>query len=164
MATLKSGNVTKYDAGGSGDNYIADGFIKTVEKVWIDTYTIGTTTIASSDSIAIGFVPKGKKLTGIVIYTPSLMGAASNCTLFLDTGATMLMTAANTYLGTAQADGVAGGTDTADVNKAQVWRAKGDTIGKEMPKDVYIYAKLMVSGGVATAITGGTIRSIIRYT
>ena len=31
--TFKAANKTKYDAGGSGDNVIADGFIKTVEKV-----------------------------------------------------------------------------------------------------------------------------------
>lgn len=164
MATLKAANVTKYDNGGSGDNYIADGFIKSVEKIWMDSYTIGTSTIASSDSILIGKVPKGKKLTSIVIYTPSLMAAASNCTVFLDTGATMLMTAANTYLGTAQADGVAAGTDTADVNKVQLWRLKGDKLGSEMPADVDIYMKLLVSGGVATVVTAGTIRSIIKYT
>lgn len=164
MSTLYAGNVLKYNNGGSGDNYIADGFIKTVEKVWIDTYTVGTTTIASSDSILIGKVPSGKKLTAIAVYTPSLMAAASNCTLFLDTGATMIMTAANTYLGTAQADGVASGTDTADINKAQTWRLKGDKMGLEMPKDVDIYMKLVVSGGVATAVTAGTIRTMIKYT
>jgi hypothetical protein len=164
MATLKCSNVSKYDNGGSGDNYIADGFIKTVQKVWMDSYTIGTTTIASNDSICIGKVPSGKKLTGITIYTPVLMAAASNTTLFLDTGATMIMTAANTYLGTAQADGVAWGTDTADTAVAKTWRLKGDKIGQDMPKDVDIYMKLVVSGGVATAITGGTIRTIITYT
>lgn len=164
MATLKAANVTKYDNGGSGDNYIADGYIKSVEKIWMDTYTIGTSTIASSDSILIGKVPKGKKLVSISIYTPSLMAAASNCTLFLDTGATMLMTAASTYLGTAQADGVAAGTDVADVNKVQMWRLKGDKIATELPIDADIYMKLVVSGGVATAVTAGTIRTIIRYT
>lgn len=164
MATLKGTNVTKYDNGGSGDNYIADGFIKSVEKIWMDSYTIGTSTIASNDSIFIGKVPKGKKLVSIAIYTPQLMAAASTCTVFLDTGATMIMTAANTYLGTAQADGVAAGTDTADVNKAQLWRLKGSNLGVEMPKDVDIYMKLLVSGGVATATTAGTIRTIIKYT
>ena len=33
----EAANVAKYNAGGSGDNIIADGYIKTVEKVWIDS-------------------------------------------------------------------------------------------------------------------------------
>ena len=40
----KSANLTKYDNGGTGDNIIPDGYIKTVEKVWIDTYTYSATT------------------------------------------------------------------------------------------------------------------------
>lgn len=164
MATLKSTNVTKYDAGGSGDNYISDGYIKSVEKIWTDTYTIGTTAIGSDDSICIGWLPKGKKLTDVVVYLPVLMGAASNTTVFLDSGATMLMTAANTYLGTMQADGVAGGTDTVNTAIAQRLRLKGDKFATEVAKDMYIYMKIMVSGGVDTDITGGTIRTVIKYT
>ena len=164
MATLKAANVTKYDNGGSGDNYIADGYIKSVEKVWTDTYTIGTTTIASNDSIAIGWIPKGKKLTDVIVYLPILMSATSNTTIFLDSGATMIMTAANTYLGTMQADGVAGGTDTVNTAIAQRLRLKGDQFAKEVSKDMNIYMKILVSGGVATDITGGTIRTVIKYT
>jgi hypothetical protein len=164
MATLKGTNVTKYDAGGSGDNYIADGYIKSVEKVWIDDYAIGTSLIGSDDSILIGKVPKNKKLTDVVVYLPILMGATSNTTVFLDSGATMLMTAANTYLGTMQADGVAGGTDTVNTAIAQRLRLKGDQQAKVMAKDTDIYMKIMVSGGVDTDITGGTIRTIIKYT
>ena len=164
MATLKATNVTKYDNGGSGDNYIADGFIKTVEKIWLDSYAIGTSTIGSDDSILIGKVPKGKKLTDVVVYLPILMGAASNTTIFLDTGATMIMTAANTYLGTMQADGVAGGTDTVNTAIAQRLRLKGDKFSTEMPIDADIYMKIVVSGGVDTNITGGTIRTIVKYT
>jgi hypothetical protein len=164
MATLKAANVTKYDAGGSGDNYIADGYIKSVEKVWLDSYAVGTTSIASNDSIAIGMVPKGKKLTDVQVYLPILMSAASNTTIFLDTGATMIMTVGNTYLGTMQADGVAGGTDTVNTGVAQRLRLKGDNLGKEMPIDATIYMKILVSGGVGTNITAGTIRTIIKYT
>ncbi len=164
MATLKSTNVTKYDNGGSGDNYIADGYIKSVEKIWTDTYAIGTSVIGSDDSICIGWIPKGKKITDVVVYLPVLMGATSNTTIFLDSGATILMTAANTYLGTLQADGVAGGTDTVNTAIAQRLRLKGDKFATEAAKDMYIYMKIMVSGGVDTDITGGTIRTMIKYT
>ena len=164
MATLKSTNVTKYDAGGSGDNIISNGLIKSGEKIWTDTYAVGITTIASNDSIAIGYLKKGSKLTDVVVYLPILMGAASNTTIFLDSGATMLMTAANTYLGTMQADGVAGGTDTVNTAIAQRLRLKGDKFATEIAKDMYIYLKIVVSGGVATDATGGTIRTIIKYT
>jgi len=62
--TVKAGNVTKYDAGGSGDNVIADGYIKTVEKVWIDSYTMAFT--GTNDTIHIAKLPANKKITGIV--------------------------------------------------------------------------------------------------
>lgn len=61
--------VTKYFAGGSGDNIIPDGYIKTVEKVWIDNYTIGFTNTLTA--IAIADLPENKKVTSInvEIYT-----------------------------------------------------------------------------------------------
>lgn len=61
--------VTKYQAGGSGDNIIPDGYIKTVEKVWIDTYTIAFTNTNTTIDIAV--LPENKKITSVVaeIYT-----------------------------------------------------------------------------------------------
>lgn len=59
----KSANVTKFDAGGSGDNIIADGYIKTVEKVWIDSYTMSQ--VLTSVTIDICSLPSNKKITGI---------------------------------------------------------------------------------------------------
>lgn len=61
--SVKASNVTKYDAGGSGDNIIADGYIKTVEKVWIDSYTIAFT--GTNDTIHIAKLPENKKITSI---------------------------------------------------------------------------------------------------
>lgn len=61
--SVKAANVTKYNAGGSGDNIIADGYIKTVEKVWIDSYTIGFT--GTNDTIHIAVLPENKKITSI---------------------------------------------------------------------------------------------------
>jgi len=61
-----SSNVAKYKAGGSGDNVIADGYIKTVEKVWVDSYTIAFTNTNSTIDIAV--LPENKKITGIQVY------------------------------------------------------------------------------------------------
>lgn len=56
-------NLAKYNAGGSGDNYVADGYIKTVEKIWMDVYTFAfVTTVAT---IGIAELPANKKITSI---------------------------------------------------------------------------------------------------
>ena len=61
----QAANVTKYNAGGSGDNYIADGYIKTVEKLWIDSYTIAFTNTNTTIDIAV--LEANKKITGMDI-------------------------------------------------------------------------------------------------
>ena len=73
--SVKSSNVTKYDAGGSGDNYIADGYIKTVEKIWIDSYTIGFT--GTNDTIIIARLPDNKKITSIVCMIDTTLSQTS---------------------------------------------------------------------------------------
>ena len=61
--------VTKYKAGGSGDNVIKDGYIKTVEKVWIDTYNPGAASVIATDTtINIAKVPSGKKITSVEVF------------------------------------------------------------------------------------------------
>lgn len=57
-------NVTKYNAGGSGDNVIADGQIKSVEKVWLDSYSFVSNNTTKT-TIDIGVIPAGRKLVGI---------------------------------------------------------------------------------------------------
>jgi hypothetical protein len=67
--STSAANVAKYLLGGSGDNIVADGYIKTVEKVWIDSYTIAFT--ATLATIIIAELPENKKITSIdvEIYT-----------------------------------------------------------------------------------------------
>ena len=73
-------NVTKYDAGGTGDNIIADGFIKSVEKIWMDTYVFAAA-IPSNATVDIAVLPANKKITSIRVLFPSLStGAASTGT------------------------------------------------------------------------------------
>lgn len=67
MATnaVKAANKTKYDAGGSGDNVIADHTIKTVEKVWLDNYTLTSNITLTNTTISIATLPPGALLTSI---------------------------------------------------------------------------------------------------
>lgn len=63
--STSAANLTKYYAGGTGDNIIADGYIKAVEKVWIDSYTFAFTNTLTS--VQIAEIPANKKITGIVV-------------------------------------------------------------------------------------------------
>ena len=75
MAELYASNVTKYDAGGSGDNVIADGYIKAVEKIWMDSYTIAFTN--TNNTIVIAKLPENKKITGIDVMLYSTASQTS---------------------------------------------------------------------------------------
>lgn len=72
MSTFYSDTVTKYDNGGSGDNYIEDGYIKSVEKVWISSITVGTTAISTADTVVIARIAPGRKITSVEAYYPAL--------------------------------------------------------------------------------------------
>ena len=162
MATLKSTQATKYDAGGSGDNCISDGYIKSVEKVWIDSYAF-TSALASNDSICIGIVPKGAHVTDIQVFVPVLNTEATTAQIFLNTGATMLYTAANVAFGAMVAiDGTAtyctGTAATLRLHKAY------QDVTLSTTAETKVYMSIFLSNGEATPTAAGTIRSIIRYT
>jgi hypothetical protein len=157
MATLKATNVTKYDAGGSGDNVVNDGFIKTVEKVWIDTYSVAAA-IATTSSLLIARIPKNKKITDIVVHMPVVAAAATSTTVYCCTGATTAVTGffgKLTLNGDTQKTAFDGGTAaTLRLN------ATDSNIATALAADTAIY--IMINP--ATTITGGTITSIVRYT
>jgi hypothetical protein len=71
----KSANVTKYDAGGSGDNYVADGYIKCVQKIWADSYTFDMT--GTNTTIDIATLPANKKIMGVVAVIESSISQTS---------------------------------------------------------------------------------------
>ena len=74
----KATMVTKYVAGGTGDNIIPDGYIKSVEKVWIDTYTYSSAaTIGQGMVIDIAIIPQGKKIAAIEVYGIGPLSATS---------------------------------------------------------------------------------------
>ena len=69
---FNAANVTKFDAGGSGDNVISDGYIKSVEKIRIDSFTLtGTST---HNTIDIAVIDSNKKITSIDV---TLLAGAS---------------------------------------------------------------------------------------
>lgn len=159
MATVKGVNITKYDAGGSGDNVISDGYIKSVEKVWIDSYTF-TAAVPTTTSIKIGHVPANKKVTDVVVHMPVISAAGTSTTVYLKTGAS---TAVTSYFGAlANENGVAAQTVAFDGGTVSTLRlnAVSSNVLSPTPTDIDLY--LLINP--ATTITGGTLKSIIRYT
>lgn len=155
MATVKAANVTKYEAGGSGDNYIADGYIKSVEKVWIDSY-VSASAIPSTTSILIGKVPKGKKLTDVIVYFPARIDAGTTQTISL--GSAVVHNGATTgTLGL-----LVNGIGSTAIQTASAGTARLNPTGalQEVTSDTDLY----IIFSSADTITAGTIRTIIKYT
>jgi len=160
MTTLKSANVTKYDNGGSGDNVISDGYIKSVEKVWIDTYTI-TAAMLSTSSLCLGYVPAGKKLIDVTVHLPAMnTEVATLGSVYLGTGATV----AAGVLGVMKANHTP--NDTYIMTSAQTLRlapSMQDASHMKSGADTGIYMTVWLMGEL-TAVTSGEIKSIIKYT
>lgn len=144
MASYKAANVTKYDAGGTGDNYIADGYIKSVEKIWMDSYAV-TSAITTADTITIAKIPANKKITSIDVYLP-VLGTTTNSTVSIGNS-----TSATAY----------GTKSTWDTTAEDLIHANNAGIQSVMSADTDI---LLAFTSVATTITGGTIKTIVRYT
>ena len=157
MSTLKAANVTKYDAGGSGDNIISDGYIKSVEKVWIDSYTMAAP-LTSATSICIGEVPAGAKITEVVVRLPALHPLDTLATVYLQTGATV--TAAG-YYGSLVADGTqaAGNYPTGTAFTLRLCNLQHKTLAAKQMLYITVHATTEEAD-----VSSGTVRSIIRYT
>jgi len=155
MATIKAVNVTKYDAGGSGDNIISDGYIKSVENIWLDSYVVAAA-MPTGTGLLIARIPKNKKITDIVVSLPVLGAAGTYSTVYCCTGAT---TTAGGLLGSLQPGGGAQRT-TVNVSTISTVRLGSTYIGTATPADVGIYIDIHP----ATTVTGGTIKTLVRYT
>ena len=151
----KSANLTKFDAGGTGDNITADGFIKTVEKVWIDTYTYSSSsTIGTGLIIEIAQIPENKKITGIDVYGLGALSATSTNAVSIGTkianGTThaTLFLAATTY-----------GTGPLK----QVNKCSADT---NIPYTLTggVNRLFLLFTAASPSVTGGTITTVVRYT
>lgn len=154
----KSAYVTKYDAGGTGDNLIPDGYIKSVEKVWIDTYTYSSSaTIGIGTVIECAIIPQGKKVTGIEVYGIGSLSATSSNAVSIGTkmmGLSGTPTNATLFL-------AATTFGTTSFNNFRYLVAT-DNIGTELTggtNRIYLYFTV-----ANPSVTGGTITTKVRYT
>jgi len=153
--TVKAENKTKFDAGGSGDNNIGDGYIKTVEKVWIDTYALTATTgpaLTVGTMLLVASVPANKKITGIDVYFPAALSGAA----VTGTGTTISI-----------------GTSVASVTSATVFLNAGECLTatqklsaiQGIPTVTSAVTDIMLTfNRLAVTVTAGTITTIVRYT
>jgi len=154
MTAYVGANTTKFDAGGSGDNCISDGYIKTVEKIWMDSLTFTSVALSTADTIKIASIPPNKKITGVEVYFPTLTPTTS----------TILV-------------GVTGDTDkfinapSVDINASSVVAGVGKVVGNNPDGFQYVTTGstntsiyLMIGVTAITAPTTGTIKTIVRYT
>lgn len=158
MATVKAANVTKYEAGG-GDNVIPDGYIKSVEKVWIDTYAVDAA-IPSTTTIAIGMLPKGAKLTDVTVYLPVLTATAVSVTTISCSTDEKHNGATVGTLGLLYIDGLS----VSKVSTATQSTVRLGPTAALTQLSATTESTIFIQFNVATSITAGTIRSIIRYT
>ena len=170
MASYNATNVTLYQAGGSGDNLIPDGYVKTVEKIWLDSFTYGLTTSPSSgDTILIGYIPANKKIVGCDVYVPTTL----TTTVAINVGpsySTALLISNSTQF---QFSAPTAGTVAYNVvhlnNPAGigfvVTSATTTTSGStQVFTNVMTPIYLTIGGASIAAPTIGTITTILRYT
>jgi hypothetical protein len=153
-----SANLTKVDAGGSGSNYVADGYIKTVEKVWIDTYTYSAAnTIGTGLVIEVAQIPAGKKITGIEVYGIDELSATSTNALSIGTKIASGVTHATLFL-PATTFGAAALFGSLKIGPLKAI----DNIPYELTGGTNrIFLQFLAAN---PSITAGTITTIVRYT
>ena len=156
LSEVKSVNVTKYDSGSEAStSYIADGYIKTVEKIWLDTYVFSAA-IPSSAQLTIARIPKNKKITGIDIIFGALCSTASGtCTtislgIASNTGCFLSAGEAASGIGRLSAN-IAGSTGASTAGLPYVTTSESTAVVATFER-------------IATTTTAGTITTIVRYT
>ena len=148
MTAYVGANLTKVQAGGSGDNIVGDGYIKTVEKVWIDSLAF-TSVLTTADTVAIASIPANKKITGVEIFIPEGFAPTTttiNVGFAGDPG--LLITSA---------------AITIDVVNARVYRMN-NMAGFSYVTTATATVLLKLGVTAMTAPTAGTIKTIVRYT
>src|SRR3990167_5123615 len=169
--TTSAANLVKYLAGGSGDNVIADGYIKTVEKVWIDSYTIAFTNTLTS--IQIAELDPNKKITSIVV---DILTTVSQTSGTVSIGYVQDTTDVLAVAGVS--DFMASTTITHNLTKTTISIPGGSTEGGTATSGTLTF--VMASGGFQGVTAGtnvtigiklnnwtmttGTIKTIVRYT
>lgn len=155
LSSVKAANVTKWDSGSEAStSYIADGYIKTVEKVWIDTYTF-TAAIPSSAQLTIAYIPKNKKITSIDLIFPALSTGASGTGTTISLG---IKSATGSFLSAGEA---CAGITALSANLAG---HAGNTCGLLYITTSDSTQVVATFERIATTTLTGTIVSIVRYT
>lgn len=153
----KATNVTKYDAGGSGDNIIPDGFIKTVEKVWLDTFVFSSSiTVGTGMIIDIAKIPVGKKIVGIEVWGLAAAQISATSTNAVSIGArygTAAITNATQFLNATTLGTVTFDNQPILANKQLNVEVTGAT-----------HTIFLLFTAATPSITGGTIITKVRYT
>src|SRR3990167_3005066 len=162
--TTSAANLVKYLAGGSGDNVIADGYIKTVEKVWIDSYTIAFTNTNTTIDIAV--LPENKKITSIVALIDTTASQTNGTvSIGFSTDASV-----NTFLPAT--------TITHNLTRSAIVLPSGNILGTAVAAlgqlDNFVTAgfQFVTTGTQVTVslklnnwtMTTGTVKTIVRYT
>jgi len=164
MSQLKSANVTKYDNGGSGDNYISNGLIKSVEKIWTDTYVLGSVT--TNDSICIARIPAYKQLIDVIVHMPATSSAVTTGTVGLHLATSPIVnsgTASNLGDMKVLSGGVnetilsVGTSSTLQVGPSGFLATTGTT-------ELGLWLIMENAGGGTIDTTGGTLKTVVRYT
>lgn len=157
MPTVKATMVTKYDAGGTGDNVIPDGYIKSVEKVWIDYYTYSSAaTIGVGLVIEVAIIPAGKKVTGVEVVGLASLSAATSATISIGTKIAAGTTHATLFLA----------ATTFGVTTVGTWAFTNLRANTNLPYELTGGTnRLFIMFGVANpSVTAGTLTTIVRYT
>jgi len=153
MSEFLGANKTKYDAGGSGDNIISDGYIKSVEKIWMDSFAF-TAVLTTADTVAIATIPANKKITAVEVYFPTAM-TPSSVTINVGTvgDANKFISAAPVATSLTEAGALVA------VQKAVMNNPDGFQFVTTAQTDVFLSLSAAIS-----APTAGTITTIVKYT
>ena len=171
MVNYTATNVALYQLGGSGDNLIPDGYIRTTEKVWIDYYTYSTASAAlltTADTLLIGYIPANKKIIGCEVYIPTTF-APTNCAINVGPSysTSLLISNSTQYLVSAPSLGTSAFNKVTLNNPAgfafvvtsSTTAVSGGTILQNVNTPIYLSLSVAI-----TAPTAGTISTILRYT
>lgn len=159
MTNYNATNVALYALGASGDNLIPDGYVKAVEKVWIDNFVFSAV-ITTADTILIGYIPANKKIVSCEVMLPTgwlpttatiNVGPSYSTSLLISSATTTISNpryvmnnpAGQNFVTTSSTTSVSGGTILTYTQHA-------------------IYLSLGVTA--STAPTAGTIQTVLRYT
>ena len=159
-------NVALYNLGGSGDNMIPDGYIRAVEKVWLDTYvwTGSAGCLGTSDTVLIGVIPANKKIIDVKVVLPTTY-APTTATVSVGvssvTGSSTFISAWNFVQGYTASINVSPVSTTGFyVTTQSTLAVSGGAAVVQAMTNIY----LSVGTTAMTTPTAGTIATIIRYT